>query len=390
MSAEEVKAANGNADAAKDVQDLLAELKGDAEKTETQAPAEEDEAAKEARIIAEATKLGKEQAEQESKGERKPSDRPRRNYRENIKSDFTAQEVTDNHDEIRKQVEFYFSDSNLPMDNFLLKKVGGSANHPVELSLLHSFKRMRRFQPFSAIVEAMKASTVLDLVDNDTKVQRKVPLPESVNDFLDPNVVKVFENEAMGRSVYVKGFGEEGPKTQFEIEAFFAPFGPTKAIRLRRAFDKTFKGSVFVEFDTEETQKKFLALDPAPKWNGKDLIIKSKKEYCDEKAKDIQSGKIKASHRNGSHHGGRGGRGGRGRGRGRGGRGDNDRRDWRERRDEDQKRGFGEDRPAVQKDARGIPVIKSTEEPATSGQKRAREENGASEHAAKKVDVKEG
>lgn len=39
---------------------------------------------------------------------------------------------------------------------------------------------------------------------------------------------------------------------------------------------------------------------------------------------------------------------------------------------------------------RGIPVIKSTEEPATSGQKRAREENGASEHAAKKVDVKEG
>lgn len=101
MSAEEVKAANGNADAAKDVQDLLAELKGDAEKTETEAPTEEDEAAKEARIIAEATKLGK---EQESKGERKPADRPRRNYRENIKSDLTAQEVTDDHDEIRKQV----------------------------------------------------------------------------------------------------------------------------------------------------------------------------------------------------------------------------------------------------------------------------------------------
>lgn len=216
---------------------------------------------------------------------------------------------------------------------------------------------MRRFQPFSAIVEAMKTSTVLDLVDNDTKVQRKVPLPESVNDFLDPNVVKVFENEAMGRSAYVKGFGEEGPKTQFEIETFFAPFGPTKAIRLRRAFDKTFKGSVFVEFDTEETQKKFLALDPAPKFNDKDLVIKSKKDYCDEKVKDIQSGKIKASNRNGGYQGGRGGRGGRGRGRGRGrgGRGDNDRndrRDWRERRDEDQKRGFREDRPAVQKDAR--------------------------------------
>lgn len=238
------------------------------------------------------------------------------------------------------------------MDNFLLKKVGGSANLPVELSLLHSFKRMRRFQPFSAIVEALKTSTVLDLVDNDTKVKRKIPLPESVNDSLDPNVVKVFEDEAMGRSVYVKGFGEEGPKTQFEIEAFFAPFGPTNAIRLRRAFDKKFKGSVFVEFDSVETQKKFLALDPQPKWNGKDLIIKSKKDYCDEKVNDIKAGKIKANSRNGNQ-GGRGGRGGRGRGRGRGGRRDNDRKDWRDRRDQNQKNGSREDKPAaIEKDFR--------------------------------------
>jgi lupus La protein len=243
------------------------------------------------------------------------------------------------------------------MDNFLLKKVGGSANHSVDLSLLHSFKRMRRFQPFSAIVEALKTSSTLDLIENDTQIRRKVPLPESVNDFLDPNVVKVFENEAMARSAYVKGFGEEGPTTQFDIEAFFAPHGPTNAIRLRRAFDKKFKGSVFVEFDTEETLKKFLALDPQPKWKGQDLIIKSKKEYCDEKVRDIESGKIKASSRgnNSGRDRGRGrGRGGRG---GRGGRNDrykndrDDRRDWRERRDNDQKRGFREDKP-VEKDSR--------------------------------------
>ena len=66
MSAEEVKTTNGNADAAKDVQDLLAELKEGAEKTETENPVEEDEAAKEARIIAEANKLGKNQRERES------------------------------------------------------------------------------------------------------------------------------------------------------------------------------------------------------------------------------------------------------------------------------------------------------------------------------------
>ncbi|OKL64375.1 hypothetical protein UA08_00764 [Talaromyces atroroseus] len=395
---------NANADAEKDVKDLLAELKGGEEnKTENGAAAatsaQEDDAAKEARIVAEAAKLGEESAVKESKPEQKTerSERPfkSRNYRDNIKSDFTSQKTTDDPSEIRKQVEFYFSDSNLPMDNFLLKKVGGSANHAVDLSLLHSFKRMRRFQPFSAIVEALKSSETLELVENDTQIRRKVPLPESVNDFLDPNVVKVFENEAMARSVYVKGFGEEGPTTQFDIEAFFAPHGPTNAIRLRRAYDKKFKGSVFVEFDSEETQKKFLALDPKPKWKGQDLIIKSKKDYCDEKVRDIESGKIKASGR--GNNSGRG-RGGRGRGRsdrGRSDRGRNDRddrRDWRERRKEDQKKGFREDKPTIDKDARGVPVIKSTVDatPSASGQKRAREEDSNGAHAAKKVDVKEG
>jgi lupus La protein len=183
----------------------------------------------------------------------------------------------------------------------------------------------------SAIIEALKSSETVELVDNDTKVRRKTALPESVNDSFDPNVVKVFEDEAMGRSVYAKGFGEEVPTTQFDIEAFFAPYGPTNAIRLRRSWDKIFKGSVFVEFDSEETQKKFLALDPKPKWKGQELLIKSKKDYCDEKVKDIEAGRIKPK-----SNGFRGR--GRGRGGGRGGRGDN--RDWRDRRDEDQKKGF--------------------------------------------------
>lgn len=317
------------------------------------------------------------------------------------------------------QVEFYFSDSNLPMDKFLLSKVGGSANKPVPLSLLHSFKRMRRFQPFSAIVEALKSSDILELTDNDTAVRRKVPLPESVSDAHDPTVVKVFEDKAMSRSIYAKGFGPEEPSTQFDIEAFFAPYGPTNAIRLRRAADKVFKGSVFVEFDSEETQKKFLALDPKPKWKGQDLLIKSKKDYCEEKVRDIEAGRIKPNR-------GRGGY----RGRGRGGRRDN--RDWREPKSEDRKRGFDrkdrndrngvhrEDAPRreVQKDSRyvdllkfkyimrsscfanisysGVPVVQSTvdnketpkEADTVAGQKRAREDGEPSangDHPAKKV-----
>lgn len=244
------------------------------------------------------------------------------------------------------QVEFYFSDSNLPMDKFLLSLVGGSTNNAVPLATLHSFKRMRRFQPFSAVVEALKSSEPLELTDNDTAVKRKVPLPESVTQAHDPSVVKVFEDQAMARSIYAKGFGREEPSTQFDIEAFFAPYGPVNAIRLRRGVDKGFKGSVFVEFASEDKQKEFLGLEQKPKWNNdQDLLIKSKKEYCDEKVEEIKAGNLKPT-----NYRGRGGQRGRGRGRG-GGRGDRKERDWRERRSEDQKNGFQSGREA-QKDAR--------------------------------------
>jgi len=211
------------------------------------------------------------------------------------------------------------------MDKFLLEKLGGSMNNPVPISVLHSFKRMRHFQPFSAVLAALKDSTILEVVDEES-VRRKVPLDESFTDKPLDEVQKVYEGKAMARSVYVKGFGEETPSTQFDIEAFFTPFGPTNAIRLRRAETKWFKGSVFVEFDSEETQKSFLAMDPQPKWKGKELLIKSKKQYCDDKVDDIKAGRIKRKeHWKPDNRGG-------------------DDRDWRVRRDEDRKGGFKDDR----------------------------------------------
>ena len=245
--------------------------------------------------------------------------------RNNNKFDPSTQEESDDPFAIRKQVEFYFSDSNLPLDKFLLSKVGGAENNPVELDILCSFKRMRQFQPRSAVVAALKDSAVIELVDDDTKVKRKVPLSEELADSNNDTVVKVFEDRAMPRSIYAKGFGEELPSTQFDIEAFFAPYGPTNAIRLRRKdHDKSFKGSVFVEFDSEDTMKKFLELDPRPEYKGKKLQIMTKKEYCDGKAADIAVGKIRASSPRGGFSNNR--------------KRDRDDRDWRDRRDDDRRR----------------------------------------------------
>ena len=250
------------------------------------------------------------------------------------------------------QVEFYFSDSNLPMDKFLLKTVGGSKNLPVPLTTLHNFKRMRHFQPFEAIVEAMKESDFLELVEEDAQppsVRRKEPLPEALNEGPDPDAIRIFEDKAMPRSVYVKGFGEEQRSTQFDIEAFFEPYGPVKAVRLRRSNDMMFKGSVFVEFASPALQERFIALDPKPKYQDKDLQIMSKKQYCDQKVEDIKSGKIKPNvpydkpDRRGGGRRNYDDRDGKRR-RDRDDDDDDDDRDWRTRRDEDRKNGFRDDK----------------------------------------------
>ena len=252
------------------------------------------------------------------------------------------------------KIEFYFSDSNLLTDKFLFNKMEGHKNNPIPVDLIHSFKRMRRFQPRSAIVSALKDSTSLDIVNDDNDIQRKKPLPEEVVGKPIDEIKKVHEDESMARSIYVKGFGREEAGTQFDIEAFFANHGTTNSVRLRRAENGFFKGSVFVEFDTEDTARTFVATDPRPKFKGKELLIKTKKEYCDDKVEDIKAGRVRptspgfrghrgnyrGSRRNGHHNDER----------------DIDKyddRDWRERRAEDAKDGFREIKKGEDRDRRG-------------------------------------
>lgn len=224
---------------------------------------------------------------------------------------------------------------------------GGEENKPVPLKTICSFKRMRRFQPYASVVAALRESTILDVVGEEgaETLRRKNPYKSSSE--------RKRQQEA--NTLYVKGFGDEVATTQFDIEAFFARHGPVNYLKLRRTPERLFKGSVFVEFPDTDAARKFA--ESAPKWDGHDLKIMTKHEYCEEKSQLIREGKIQPSsssraffegregpskrggrggfQKNGGDkrggHGGRGGgfrgRGGgrgRGRGRGRGGRGGRD------------------------------------------------------------------
>ena len=105
------------------------------------------------------------------------------------------------------QVEFYFSDSNLPFDKFLFGMVS-KHNKPVPVKLIASFKRMRRFKDHATIVAALKDSEMLELGgdEGDETIKRKVPLaigeietkPEEVKELV---IKKVFDR-ALKTSMY--------------------------------------------------------------------------------------------------------------------------------------------------------------------------------------------
>lgn len=214
------------------------------------------------------------------------------------------------------------------------ESTGGEENKPMSLKTICSFKRMRQFQPYTAVVAALRESDFVEVEGEEgaETVKRKKAYVSSSE----------AQRARVAASVYAKGFGDEEPSTQFDIEAFFSNHGHVKHVKLRRTAEELFKGSVFVEFESAEEADAFVKLDPKPTWKGHELLIMKKKEYLDEKNRQIKEGLIepnttrRVTFYEGKERGGaRGGRGGRGRGGHDGKSGDG-----KDRRDNDQKNGF--------------------------------------------------
>ncbi|KAH9929404.1 uncharacterized protein B0H18DRAFT_997012 [Fomitopsis serialis] len=191
--------------------------------------------------------------------------------------DKQATNGSDDEDKFRaaRQIEFYFADSNLPFDKFMWTLHTANPEHWVPLSTVSSFKRMREWQKHGHawIADALRMASELEVSEDGTKVRRRTEVQPPKDQF--------------ERSIYAKGFGtDEDGETQEKLESFFNKYGRTNAVRMRRTEDKTFKGSVFVEFTDFKSVGIFLNADPKPSWNGEELKTMTKEAYCEMKIKE--------------------------------------------------------------------------------------------------------
>ncbi|KAJ3696428.1 hypothetical protein LUZ61_000133 [Rhynchospora tenuis] len=192
---------------------------------------------------------------------------------------------------VLRQVEFYFSDSNLPRDKFLRTAVKESPDGLVSLALICSFGRMRQIlgldrdtKPESvpagiidAVSDVLKSqSTTLRISEDGQKVGRIAELmkPEEMIEQLD------------SRTIAASPFPFD--ITLEDVEAFFGKHAKVNSVRLpKHVSDKRyFCGTALVEFSEEEDAKK--TLDKTLVYAGAELTLKPKKEYDVERKKQIE------------------------------------------------------------------------------------------------------
>ncbi|XP_040213717.1 lupus La protein [Rana temporaria] len=188
------------------------------------------------------------------------------------------EQASDLDTKICQQIEYYFGDHNLPRDKFLKEQISLDDGW-VPLETMIKFNRLNKLTTdFGIILGALKKSKsgLLEIDEEKSKIRRNPskPLPEATEEY---------RNTVKNKSVYIKGFQLD--TSLDEIKGWLEDKGPIENIQMRRALDKTFKGSVFIVFETEDAAKKFLEKKDL-KYKDSDMIILSKEEYFSKRSEE--------------------------------------------------------------------------------------------------------
>ncbi|CAO3608424.1 unnamed protein product [Mucor fragilis] len=191
-------------------------------------------------------------------------------------------------EKIRKQVNFYFSDSNLPYDKFLWTLRANTPEGWIPLETIASFKKMKMItEDFDTIVKALKEveSEIYEIDQEGKNIRRKS---------------EVVQQNHVDRSIYVKGLplvdaDAKDPiaelfKLQDKVDEFFSEKGYTVlCVRMKKndAKPKKFKGSCYIEFSSPEEAKK-AAEEATVEFDGNKLEILYKPRYHELKAEQYK------------------------------------------------------------------------------------------------------
>ena len=137
-------------------------------------------------------------------------------------------------DKIVKQVEFYFSDANLPTDAFLIKKVKADPTGFVPIGVVCSFNRMKtllkKHPPIETVAAILREHSECLVVSEDgIRVRRTEPLPD------------IDLEDVQARTVVAENF-----KDQPTIESVMAQFsvaGDVAMVRVRHPGMQTQAGA---------------------------------------------------------------------------------------------------------------------------------------------------
>ncbi|KAF2304477.1 hypothetical protein GH714_031910 [Hevea brasiliensis] len=196
--------------------------------------------------------------------------------------------------EVLRQVEFYFSDSNLPRDNFMRRTINANEDGMVSLALICSFKKMKGYlklkdlkpeevpeDTVKAVAETLRKSTSLKVSEDGKKVGRIAALlkPEEAIEQLDIRTIAASPLE-----YDVK---------REDVESFLGKYvkvidGPTSCCvkcedACHVADKRVFCGTALIEFSTEEDAENVLKQSLV--FGGVQLELKPKKEFDAERAK---------------------------------------------------------------------------------------------------------